>query len=213
MSTSLSHSIRRAYAWTTVGNAAKNFAGFGISLVLAHLLGPQEFGLLSMAIVFTNILAMLQDCGIGQAVVYYQEEGKALDLYFTTAAALGAVLTVIAFVFAPWLAAFYKQPAVIPIIRVLSPTLFLGSLYSVAQGSLSRALNFRAIALIELISTVGAGLAGVVCALIGWGGWALVTNVVLSVTIQCVAVCWLVRPTFTARPDFAKLRRVFRWGM
>jgi O-antigen/teichoic acid export membrane protein len=59
MTTSLSHSIRRAYAWTTVGNVANNLAAFGISLVLAHLLGPQEFRLLSMAIVFTNIPAML----------------------------------------------------------------------------------------------------------------------------------------------------------
>ena len=89
----LEQKVSRAYVWTTAGNVAKNLAGFSISLVLAHLLGPKEYGLLGMAMVFTNILAFLQDCGIGQAVVYNQEERSGLSLYFTTAAILGGVLT------------------------------------------------------------------------------------------------------------------------
>ena len=78
ITSNLSQGIRKAYVWTTAGNLTKNLAGFAISLVLAHLLGPKDFGLLSMAMVFTNILAMLQDFGIGQAVVYHQEERSGL---------------------------------------------------------------------------------------------------------------------------------------
>src|SRR6476619_185027 len=106
----LAHKIAKAYAWTTAGNVVKNLAGFAISLVMAHILGPKEYGLLGMAMVFTSVLAMLQDFGVGQAVIYYQEERDALPLYFTTAVLIGGGLTAIAFAAAPLLAAFYREP-------------------------------------------------------------------------------------------------------
>jgi len=205
--------VSKAYVWTTAGNVTKTVAGFSISLVLAHLLGPKDYGLLGMAMVFTNVLLMLQDCGIGQAVVYYQEERSGLPLYFTTAAMIGVVLTGIAFVLAPAIAWFYHQPAITPVVRALSSTLVLGSLYSVAQGLLIREFDFRAIAVIELASTAIAGVTGIVFALMGFGVWALVINVVFSGLMQTGAVCWMVRPKFTLRIDFAKLKAILRWGL
>ena len=208
----LAHKIAKAYAWTTAGNVVKNFAGFAISLVMAHILGPKEYGLLGMAMVFTSVLAMLQDFGVGQAVIYYQEERDALPLYFTTAVLIGGGLTAIAFAAAPLLAAFYREPAVTPIVRALSPTLLLGSLYSVAQGMLIREFDFRAISINELGSTVVAGFTGVVLALMGFGVWALVLNVLLSSLIQAMVVCYLVRPRLTLQLDTGKLKKLLRWG-
>ncbi len=209
----LEKKVSNAYLWTTAGTISKNLAGFCISMVLARLLGPQEYGLLGMAMVFTNILATLQDCGIGQAVVYYQEERSGLSLYFTAAAGIGAVLTFLAFLAAPLIAWFYHEPAITPVIRVLSSTLALGSLYSVAQGLLVREFDFRRLAVIELGSTMIAGATGILCALAGFGVWALVINVVFSGFMQMGAVCWLVRPKFTTRLDLVKLKSVLRWGL
>ena len=211
--TTLDSKLTKAYVWTTAGSVAKNFAGFAISLVLAKLLGPAEYGLLGMAMVFTNILVILQDCGIGQAVVYYQEERSGLSLYFTTAAIIGGVLTLLAFFIAPVIAWFYQQPAITPVVRALSSTLMLGSLYSVGQGLLVREFDFRLLAIIELSSTVIAGVTGIFCALAGLGVWALVINVIFSGLLQTVAVCWFVRPRFTTQLDLAKLRDILRWGL
>ncbi len=209
----LEKKLTKAYTWTAAGSVAKNLAGFTISLVLAYLLGPKEYGLLGMAMVFTNILSLLQDCGIGQAVVYYQEERSGLSLYYTAAAIVGGILTLAAFLLAPLFAWFYHQPAITSIVRVLSCTLAMGSLYSVAQGLLVREFDFRVLALVELGSTVTAGITGIICAVLGLGVWALVINVVLSSFLQMVAVCWMVRPTFTLRLDWIKLRNILRWGL
>jgi len=191
----------------------KTAAGFVISLILARLLGPKDYGLLGMAMVFTNILLQLQDCGIGQAVVYYQEERSGLPLYFTAAVMVGSVLTGIAFLLAPLVAWFYHQPAITPVVRALGSMLVLGSLYSVAQGQLVREFDFRRLAVIELAATVIAGVTGIICALMGFGVWALVVNVMFSGVMQTSAVCWLVRPKFTTKIDIAKLKAILRWGL
>ena len=209
----LTQKINQAYFWTTAGNLAKNAIGFGISVMLGRLLDPKDFGLLAYATVFTNILAMLQDCGVGQAVVYFQEERKGLPLYYTMAAGIGTVLTAFAFFAAPAVGAFYGNPAITPIVRALSPVLFFGSVSSVAQGSLSRDFSFRSLSLIELAGTALGGITGIVCALLGYGVWALVANVLISLSMQAGGLCYLVRPHFDLRPDFTKMKRLLRWGL
>lgn len=209
----LARKITNAYVWTTFGNVVKNAAGFVIALVLAHLLGPKEYGLLGMAMVFTSILAMLQDFGVGQAVVYFQEERQALPLYFTAAAAVGGCLTALTFLLAPAMAAFYREPAITPVVRALSPILLFGSIYSVAQSALVREFDFRRVSLAELGGTLIGGASGIALAYAGFGVWALVANVLISLFLQMAAVSFFIRPRFTLRIDTTKLAKILRWGL
>ena len=89
--------IRHAYFWTVVGSTARYGAGFVISLVLAHLLTPSDYGLIGMMAVFTELLASVFDWSIGPAVVHFYEEGKANEIpqYFTFSFLLGVAFTLL----------------------------------------------------------------------------------------------------------------------
>ena len=212
-SPSFESKVQKAYIWTTAGNMMKNVVGVGISIVLARLIGPKDYGLLGMALVFTGMMAQLQDAGIGQAVVYNREKTSELPLYFSLAAAIGGSLTAVTFFAAPIVAAFYHNPALIPILRVLSPTLLLGSVSSVSQGALIRDFSFRTTSLIELSGTAIGGVVGIVCALFGLGVWALVANVLVSLSFQMACLCYMVPPRFTTDWPLPRIKQLLRWGL
>src|SRR3954454_14295140 len=105
----LHHKIRSAYQWTTALQLTKNVLGFGLSLLLARFLGPGDYGLVGMVTVLTGILSVVQDWGLGQAVIYFEEDERQFPTYFTVTTATGLVLTAILFFAAPGVAAFYRE--------------------------------------------------------------------------------------------------------
>jgi teichuronic acid exporter len=205
--------IRSAYVWTVGGSITKNVVGFGISVVLARLLQPSDYGLLGMVWVFIAILSAVQDLGLGQAIVHFNDDESAIPTYFTTTLLLGLILTTVSFGTAPWVANFYNQPRLTVIIQVLSSILTIGSLQSVAIGVLSKHFRFRELTLIEMSSTIGAGCIGVLAAFWGYGVWSLVLNLLLSSVFQTVLLCRAVPPRFTGHLRRDVLRRVLRFGL
>ena len=209
----LNQKIRSAYLWTTALLLTKNLLGFGLSLLLARFLSPADYGLVGMVTVLTGIVLVAQDWGMGQAVIYFDEDHGHLATYFTVAALTGAILTVATFLVAPAVGAIYHEPRLVPIMQVLSFTLLLGGLRSVSQGLLTKRFQFRSITLIEAGCTIGSVLIAVILAWKGFGAWSLVVNILLGAFLQTVLFCWLIRPQFTLAIDRVALGRAFRWGL
>ena len=204
--------LRSAYLWTTGVNVTKSAIAFVLSILLARFLEPKDYGLVGMVTVFIGFLGTFQDVGLGQAVFSFDPDDTILPTYFTVASLTGVVLTLLGFASAPWIAAFYHEPRMIPIIQVLSVTLFLGSLGSVSKSLLSKRFQFRELTLIESGCALSCGLLAVVLAWKGFGVWSLVANLVSASFLQTTLMCWIVRPRFTARVDGAEVRKVLRFG-
>ena len=205
--------IRSAYAWSTAGTATRHGFQFVVSILLARLLAPSDYGLIGMVTVFVGLLSIVQDLSIGRAVVHFEEPDDALPTYVTTATLFGALLTVLAYLSAPWVAAFYREPLLVPIVRALSFTIVVSSLQSVASGLLSKRFQFRALTAIEVASSAAAGVIALAMAWIGYGVWSLVANMVLFTGFQTAATCVLAPPRFTLRIRRDVLRRLLRYGL
>src|ERR1035441_5139426 len=126
--------IRSAYRWSIAGSLAKQVVGVGISLLLARLLQPGDFGLITMTQLVISFLAYFQDLGLGDAVVHFNEDENTLPPCHTVAALMGVLLTAILIAAAPLVALFFREPRLTPILRVLSVSLFLAGLQSVPKG-------------------------------------------------------------------------------
>lgn len=182
----------KGVAWSAIENLGTQAIYFVVFLVLARLLQPEAFGLVSLAGVFISFMMVFADQGLSDAIVQRQElEPEHLDTAFWTNLGISALLTTITFAVAEPVAIFFKQPQLTPVIAWLSLN-FLGSGFcSVQQSLLRRQLAFKALAVRSLVATSVSGIVGVVMAYLGFGVWSLVGQQLVGRLMTIIALWWV----------------------
>lgn len=210
----LTHLRRRALNaawWSAVELAARYGVQFLVTLLLARLLTPTDFGLLAMMMAFIVFAGVIVDGGFGYALIQRQSDDAddATTAFVSTLAAalaLGALL----WLAAPAVAAFYRQPALLAPLRLLCLILPLNALAAIPNALLSLRLDFRPRALTEVVASLVSGAAALVLALHGHGVWSLVWQALIAAALRALllwrASRWWPRGRF--RPaNFAALFR------
>jgi PST family polysaccharide transporter len=209
----LGKTIRSAYAWVVTGTVLRHGLAFALSMMLARLLMPSDYGLVGMTAVFIGILATVQNLGIAAAVAYFNDDESKLPTYYTATAALGILLTALTLAGAPLIARFYDNEQLTPIVRALSLLLLMGGFKSVSEARLARSFQFKRLMLIENIVGLSSGAIAVGMAAAGFGAWSLVGNWLLVAALQTGSVLYMLPPRFTLRPDGAVLKKALRYGL
>nr|WP_294941660.1 lipopolysaccharide biosynthesis protein [uncultured Mucilaginibacter sp.] len=173
--------------WNFIQMIINQAFAFGLKLILAKLLFPSQFGLVGMAVVFTGFVQVLNDLGVGAALV----QRKAEDLrneHFHTAFWVGVIWSVFLYLVmslgvARLAAIFYHEPMLRQIIPVLSIGILFSPVNLVHKAQLTKQMNFKKLAFIDNTSIILAGTISLVMALMGAGVWSLVFNSVATVLI------------------------------
>ena len=161
--------------WNGAAQLSVQGLQFLTSLVLARLLGPREFGLMSMVMVFAGFASIFSDMGLGSALIQRRElSERHTNSVFWINVGGGVFLTAVFAAAAPLIARFYHQPQ-LRMLTVFVALTFIPPSLSVAQNALiEKSLNFRTRFLIEASSGVFSGAVAVGMALKGAGVWSLV---------------------------------------
>lgn len=211
--TSIHHKAFAGVIWNVVERVGNQGAQFFVSIVLARLLMPAEFGLIAMVAVFLAISQTFVDSGFGTALIRTRDTTRIDEssiFYFNIAVALALVVAL--FFTAPLIAVFFKQPELTDLTRVLSFNLFLGAFGAIQNNLLTKRLNFKVLAKASLLSTVISGVVGVGLALRGFGVWSLVAQS-LSRSFVNSALLWVLndwRPVFYC--SLNSLKKFFSFG-
>jgi O-antigen/teichoic acid export membrane protein len=209
-----SHTLRSAYLWTAASNLVKQALLFATSMLLARLLSPADYGLLGMVTAFTAILLPIQDLGVTQAVIYFREREEEILVNSTAVSlAMGLALFMALFASAHAIAGFYSTPALVPIIRVISPTFVLMGIRASSQGLLMKRFQFKNVAIIEFSTIVIASIIAIVMALKGFGVWSLVANYVISATLHTILMLYFAPPRISFHLDLPTIRKLLRWSL
>ena len=179
-----------------------NFLAYGIgrlvvlltTSILARILAKSEFGLVAVAVVALNYLSVIKDLGLGVALI--QRKGdidEVSDTVFTTNLALGLLLSVLIFPIAPWVAAYFKDPAIIPVLRWMGLSFLLNALGNVHINRLMRNLDYQRKMVPDLGNSLVRALVSIGLALAGAGVWSLVFGQ-LAGTLASVVLVWVVLP-------------------
>lgn len=179
-------------AWSFGGRVLKVGMHFVISIVLARLLTPDDFGLLGMIVVFTGFAALFTDLGFSAALVQrpeVEERHRTSIFWFNLVA--GGLVGAAVFGAAPLLADFYDEPRLVAITQLLALNFLLGSANVVQTGLLRRRLDFRNLAFIEVASLLAGGGIGIGLALTGHGVWSLVWKILVSTAVSVGVMWWL----------------------
>lgn len=200
-------------SWTVAHQVGQQVMQFGIQMALARMLMPEEFGLVAMMSVFLTISNMIAQAGMGSAIVQAKELSESdIRTTFTLNVGMGLLMALGLCVCAPWVSAFYSEPELVVLLRVLSVSVFLQQLGGVHGSLLSRDMRYRDLMLAALPALLISGAAGVTSAALGLGVWALVIQSISSSVISSVLL-WI-RSDWSARFGFslASFKRVFPFG-
>ena len=157
---------------------------FTIGVILARLLGPKEFGLVAMVSVFTELTNLIIDSGFGSSVVQRQNITQhELSSIFFFNLTLGLISSILIFFSAPYIAQFYGNDLLTPITQWIAVTYFLRSTIGIHAALQQKKMNFKALSIIRICSSLIASLIAVVLAYQGYGVWALVYQSIAGVIL------------------------------
>lgn len=210
---SLRKKATKSVMWLILQTGCKHLIGLGISVVLARLIAPEQFGAIAMLTIFTAVAGAFVDSGFTTALMRSKEKTQlecCTVFYFNITIAVAAYI--ILFFSSPWVADFYDMPILKSVLRVTALGLIIGSLCAV-QGTLLQAeLRFKALTKYNLLSQIIAGTVGIVMAFKGFGVWALVAQSLTS-SVSNAIFMWYVsswRPSLMF--SFAVLKQYFSFG-
>ena len=182
---SLFSSVVNSVKWVGVGIVAQMTLRIAVLAVMARLVSPRDFGVVSIAFIFTSFAERLGQVGIGPAFVQRAEiDARDLGTAWILSVASGVIIAVTLCAIAPGAALFFGEPALQSVMVALAVGFIIDSFGVVSDGVLQRELRFREIIKVETIA-FAVGLAGVGIALgyLGWGMWALVgANLAMRLT-------------------------------
>ena len=201
------------FFWRFAERCGAQVVSLIVSIVLARLLEPTDYGIISMVAIFITISQVFVDSGMGSALVQKKDAG---DLEFSSVFYFNIVMCAgiygILFVTAPIIARFYENEQLTSVIRVLSLIVVISSLKNVQQAYVSKKMLFKRFFFATLGGTIVAAMIGIYMAFKGYGVWALVaqqlTNSIIDTIILWITVKWRPRKMFS----FKKLKELFSFG-
>lgn len=199
--------------WRLAERCGAQGVSFIVSLILARLLLPEAYGVISLITVFTSILNLFIDSGFKNALIQ-KKDADQLDystvFYFNIV--MGVLLYGIMFAAAPLIADFYDRPYMVTYIRAMSLTLVLGGINGVQQAVVARRMQFKRFFYATLTGTVISAVVGISMAYMGTGIWALITQRLVNQAIDTVFLWFTVRWRPSLRFSMKRLKPMFGYG-
>ena len=173
-----------------------------VSIVLARILAPGDFGTVSLVMVFTTIMQVFVDSGLGTALIQ-KKDADDLDFssvfYFNFAVCL--ILYAVMFMAAPLIAGFYNDTSLTSIIRVISLTIIISGVKGIQQSYVSRNMLFKRFFFATLGGTIFSACLGIGMAYAGCGVWSIVaqqlSNTAIDTLILWITVKWRPKKMFS----------------
>jgi O-antigen/teichoic acid export membrane protein len=199
--------------WSAVERFGYLGAQFIITIIIARLLKPADYGLIAMLSIFIAVANSFMDSGFSSALIQRKNANQTdFSTIFYFNILLAFIFFLILFFSAPLIASFYSQPLIIPLTRLMGINLIINSFGLVQNTILIKQINFESLTKVSLFSTFLSGILGVLLAARGFGVWSLVVQAVVGRLLN-TALLWTVsgwRPT--REFSLLSLRSLFSFG-
>lgn len=214
---SLKAKILSGVIWKFGERVSAQAVNFIVSIILARLLLPEDYGLIALVTVFITICNKIVVSGFATSLIQ-KKDADNLDFstvfYFSLAVAV--VLYTGLFFSAPFIADFYSAESdpqlFIQVIRVMGLNLFIIAVNSVQQAYVSRTMQFRKFFFSTIIGTVVSAVAGIGMAYGGYGVWALVAQNIILAVVNGIVLWFMVKWRPELKFSFKRLKTLYSYG-
>lgn len=202
-----------SFFWRFLERCGAQGIALVVSIVLARILDPSVYGTVSLIVVFTSILEVFVDGGLGNALI---QKIDADEIDFSSVFFFNIVLCVVLYLMmylaSPGIARFYNMPEIVPVIRVLCLSIVISGVRNIQQAYVAKNFLFKRFFFATLCGTVISAIVGILMAYNGFGVWALVgqslSNICTGTIVLWLTVRW--RPQWVF--SFSRLRVLLSYG-
>ena len=190
----MNNSIVKGFIW----KLSERFSVFGIQfvlqIILARLLSPEHYGVLSVMMIFINLANVFIQTGFNTALIQDKDvEETDYSSVFWVSLFVALCIYIVIFISTPFIGEFYNMPDLVSPLRVLALMLFPGAFNSIQIAKISRDLNFKEIFKSNLIGVIISGLISIYMAYCGAGLWALVFQTLINAIVVSVVMVFTVK--------------------
>lgn len=207
------NSVFSNMVWRFAERCGAQLITFVVSIVLARLLAPEDYGKIALITVFTTILQVFVDSGLGTALIQKKDSD---DLDFSSVFYFNFIVCLVLyagmFFVAPFIAKFYEDISLTPIVRVISLTIIISGVKGIQQSYVSKNMLFKKFFYSTLGGTIFSAILGIYLAYAGAGVWAIVaqqlSNTTIDTFILWITVKWRPKKLFS----WKRLKKLLSFG-
>ena len=196
---SLKQLATKGLFWNALGQYSSQFLRILLTIILARLLTPAQFGLVAMVTIVSGFSIVLIDFGFRKAIIQKQNV-KEIDLHsiFWANTTIGAIITATMFFAAPLFTKFYNEEQLLPLTQIISFTFILSALQIVPSAILAKELDFKRLTIPNVLATFISGAIAIILAASGFGATALAIQLLLGSFFTVIFIYGLTswRPKF-----------------
>ena len=190
MAESLKNKTVKGVGWSAIDNVAQYGVTFIVSIVLARLLSPDDYGLIGLIGIFTAVCNTLINAGFTTALIRKKDAtDDDYNTVFIVNLGISLLLYAIIFFCSPLIAGFFQREELVWLTRVSSFGMILGALSLVQQTRLTKRIDFKSQTKITITASISSGILGILLAFLNFGVWALVAQALSSQLIR-TALLW-----------------------
>ena len=183
------NTVIKGFGWNFITQAYKVLFSSLILLILARLIAVEDFGIIGMATVFVLFFNTIQNIGFDSSIIYSKtfKENHLLSLLILNVI-VGFFIYLVGFFLSPFLSSFYDNKEIELIFKVLILTVLLSSIGIVSKGYLQKKLDFKKLAIVEIIAITIAGILAIVLATRNYGYWSLIVQQLVTVGLTSLGL-------------------------
>ena len=204
----LRNQARKSFSWSILNQLSNQIVGFIVSIILARILFPKDFGVIGMITIFITLSRTLLDGGLASSLIRNKDVTQAdySTVFFTNIVA-AILLYVLLFFTAPLIACFFGEPIFVNLLRVYGIVLLMGSLSIIQSVRLKKNLDFKTQFVLLIPSLIISAIVSIWMAYNGFGVWSLVWKEIIFSGVASVQL-WIYAKW---RPSFVFDKKLFKY--
>ena len=205
--------MKQAFFWKLLERFGVQGIQFILQILLARILSPEHYGILSLMLIFTALANVFIQNGFNTALIQNKDVTEEdYSSVFWVSLGIAAVMYGIIYISAPAIAVFYSMPDIVLPLRVLALTLIPGAFNSIQLAKVSREMDFKKVFYSNIAGILLAGIVSIVIAYMGGGLWALVVQNMLNIIVACIVMLFTVKWRPQVVCNWKRICVLFRFG-
>lgn len=194
MDDGLANKITSGLVWSFGERIFAQLTSLIVSVVLARFLLPEEYGVVSLIMVFITLANVFVANGFGESLIQKKDSNENdFSTIFWCSVSTSIILYLLIYFVAPYIAYFYNNHQLIAILRVLAIKIPISSISTIQHAYVSKHMMFKKFFFSTLGGTVVSGVIGIAMAIHGFGAWSLVAQYLINTAIDTIILFFTVQ--------------------